>query len=233
MSPHPDLIRSRLAAPQGGRALGPARAQRDPCRHRREQAAGRRHAQGRRVEPRQGRALALPRRGPIRYDPPVVFVHSLVSRSYILDLRPGNSTVEFLLGEGFDVYMLDWGVPDERDAENTIETYVDEYLAARGRGRAARERQRGGDAGRLLPRRHVRDPLRGGPRGRAGPQPRPARDARSTSARWASMVAAVRRRAGSIRTSSSTRPATCPPTRSTAASTCRRRRRRSPSTRRC
>jgi polyhydroxyalkanoate synthase len=24
--------------------------------------------------------------------------------------------------------MLDWGVPDERDAENTIETYVDEYL---------------------------------------------------------------------------------------------------------
>ena len=66
--------------------------------------------------------------GPIRYDPPVVFVHSLVSRSYIMDLRPGNSTVEFLLGEGFDVYMLDWGIPDERDADNTIETYVDEYL---------------------------------------------------------------------------------------------------------
>ena len=65
---------------------------------------------------------------PIRYDPPVVFVHSLVSRSYIMDLRPGNSTVEFLLGEGFDVYMLDWGIPDERDADNTIETYVDEYL---------------------------------------------------------------------------------------------------------
>ena len=41
--------------------------------------------------------------GPIRYDPPVVFVHSLVSRSYILDLRPGSSTVEFLLNEGFDV----------------------------------------------------------------------------------------------------------------------------------
>ncbi len=66
--------------------------------------------------------------GPIRYDPPVVFVHSLVSRSYIMDLRPGNSTVEFLLREGFDVYMLDWGIPDERDAENTLETYVDEYL---------------------------------------------------------------------------------------------------------
>jgi len=68
------------------------------------------------------------RGGPIRYDPPIVFVHSLVSRSYIMDLRPGNSTVEFLLGQGFDVCMLDWGVPDERDADNTIETYVDEYL---------------------------------------------------------------------------------------------------------
>ena len=68
------------------------------------------------------------RGGPIRHDPPVLFVHSLVSRSYIMDLRPGNSTVEFLLGEGFDVSMLDWGVPDERDADNAIETYVDEYL---------------------------------------------------------------------------------------------------------
>jgi polyhydroxyalkanoate synthase len=66
--------------------------------------------------------------GPIRRAQPLVFVHSLVSRSYILDLRPGSSTVEFFLGRGFDVFMLDWGVPDERDAENTIETYVDEYL---------------------------------------------------------------------------------------------------------
>ena len=68
------------------------------------------------------------RGGEIRHDPPVLFVHSLVSRSYIMDLRPGNSTVEFLLDQGFDVSMLDWGVPDERDAGNTIETYVDEYL---------------------------------------------------------------------------------------------------------
>ena len=68
------------------------------------------------------------RGGTIRHHPPVVFVHSLVSRSYIMDLRPGSSTVEFLLDQGFDVSMLDWGVPDERDADNTIETYVDEYL---------------------------------------------------------------------------------------------------------
>ena len=65
---------------------------------------------------------------PIRYGPPVVIVHSLVSRSYILDLRPGNSTVEYLVDSGLDVFMLDWGVPDERDADNTLETYVDGYL---------------------------------------------------------------------------------------------------------
>jgi len=64
----------------------------------------------------------------IRFATPVVLVHSLVSRSFILDLRPGNSLVEFLRDFGFDVYLVDWGVPDELDAENTLETYVDEYL---------------------------------------------------------------------------------------------------------
>ena len=97
---------------------------------------------------------------PIRYDPPLVFVHSLVSRSYILDLRPGNSAVEFLVAQGFDVFLVDWGVPDERDAENTIETYVDEYLPRAIARRAARERLRGGDARRLLPRRDLRCALR-------------------------------------------------------------------------
>jgi polyhydroxyalkanoate synthase len=79
----------------------------------------------------------------VRFAPPVLFVHSLVSRSYIMDLRPGSSTIEYLLGRGFDVYMLDWGVPDERDADNTLELYVDEYLphavAALRRESAARE----------------------------------------------------------------------------------------------
>jgi polyhydroxyalkanoate synthase len=78
---------------------------------------------------KRGRAeLWRYRGGQIRYSPPVVFVHSLVSRSYILDLRPGSSTVEYLLGQGLDVFMLDWGVPDERDANNTLETYIDEYM---------------------------------------------------------------------------------------------------------
>jgi polyhydroxyalkanoate synthase len=63
-----------------------------------------------------------------RYRPPVLIVHSLVSKSYILDLLPGNSFVEFMLDEGFDVFLLDWVPADPADAENTLETYVDHYI---------------------------------------------------------------------------------------------------------
>jgi polyhydroxyalkanoate synthase subunit PhaC len=69
------------------------------------------------------------------WSPPLFIVFSLVSRSYILDLRPGNSFIEHLLNAGFDVFLLDWGVPDERDSGNTLEDYVDGYLPA-GIGRA-------------------------------------------------------------------------------------------------
>jgi polyhydroxyalkanoate synthase len=63
-----------------------------------------------------------------RFANPVLMVMSLVSRSYIFDLRPGNSLVEYMLGRGFDVYVLDWGIPDHLDADNTISTYTDDYL---------------------------------------------------------------------------------------------------------
>jgi polyhydroxyalkanoate synthase len=66
----------------------------------------------------------------VRFSPPLLIVFSLFSRSYILDLQPGNSFVERLLAAGFDVYLLDWGVPDERDAANQLEDYVDDYIPA-------------------------------------------------------------------------------------------------------
>ena len=68
------------------------------------------------------------RGGPVRFDEPLLIVTSLVSRSYILDLLPGSSSVEFLRNHGFDVFMVDWGIPDELDAANTYESYIDEYL---------------------------------------------------------------------------------------------------------
>jgi polyhydroxyalkanoate synthase len=61
---------------------------------------------------------------------PVLIVMSLISRSYILDLYPGASFVAALRDAGLDVYLLDWGIPDEREAGNGLSTYVDEILPA-------------------------------------------------------------------------------------------------------
>jgi polyhydroxyalkanoate synthase subunit PhaC len=59
---------------------------------------------------------------------PLLIVHSLISRSYILDLIPGNSFVEYLLDQGFDVYLTDWGVPSEADARLSLDDYVLDFL---------------------------------------------------------------------------------------------------------
>jgi polyhydroxyalkanoate synthase len=63
-----------------------------------------------------------------RHPVPVLLVFALINRPDIFDLRPGNSFVEFLLDEGFDVFLLDWGVPDDADADLGIEAYVCDAL---------------------------------------------------------------------------------------------------------
>jgi polyhydroxyalkanoate synthase subunit PhaC len=63
-----------------------------------------------------------------RIRPPLLLVMSLVSKPYVLDLRPGNSFIEALVARGFDVYSLDWGIPDAVESQNSFETYCDEYL---------------------------------------------------------------------------------------------------------
>lgn len=60
--------------------------------------------------------------------PPLLVVFSLVSRSYILDLQPGNSFVEHLQSAGFDVFLIDWTPADERHADDRLEDYADGYL---------------------------------------------------------------------------------------------------------
>jgi len=51
--------------------------------------------------------------------PPVLLVPSLINRWYVLDLRPGASLVETLVAAGLDVYLIDWGVPDDEDRHLT------------------------------------------------------------------------------------------------------------------
>jgi polyhydroxyalkanoate synthase len=62
------------------------------------------------------------------YRVPVLLIMSLVSKPYILDLTPGQSLVEFLLKQGFDVYMIDWGVPREQDHVLRFEDYILDFI---------------------------------------------------------------------------------------------------------
>jgi polyhydroxyalkanoate synthase len=59
-----------------------------------------------------------------RHAVPLLLVFALINRPEIFDLRPGGSLVEFLLEEGFDVFLVDWGVPDEEDADTGFDEYV-------------------------------------------------------------------------------------------------------------
>jgi polyhydroxyalkanoate synthase len=59
-----------------------------------------------------------------RYRVPLLLVFALINRPDIFDLRPGSSFVEFLLAEGFDVFLLDWGYPEEEDSDMGLDNYV-------------------------------------------------------------------------------------------------------------
>ena len=59
---------------------------------------------------------------------PILIVYALINRPYILDLMPGNSFIEHLVGEGYDVYMLDWGIPGDEDKDMSFEDYVLDYI---------------------------------------------------------------------------------------------------------
>ncbi|MGG1677172.1 alpha/beta fold hydrolase [Neobacillus sp. NRS-1170] len=63
-----------------------------------------------------------------KYDIPIFFVFSLMNRAYILDLAPGTSTIESLVNEGYDVYLLDWGIPGHEDKDLNLEDYVENYI---------------------------------------------------------------------------------------------------------
>ena len=63
-----------------------------------------------------------------RHQVPLLLVFALMNRPYILDLRPGNSFVEFLIANGFDVYLLDWGSPGLEDKDLKFDDYTLEYM---------------------------------------------------------------------------------------------------------
>lgn len=60
---------------------------------------------------------------------PILLVPSLINKYYILDLLPKKSYVDFLVKQGFKVYLIDWGVVDDADKFLTLEKYIETYLA--------------------------------------------------------------------------------------------------------
>jgi polyhydroxyalkanoate synthase len=65
---------------------------------------------------------------PKKYKTPLLFVYALINKSYILDLQPGNSFVEYWLDQGHDVYLVDWGEPTDEDRYLELDTIIDVYL---------------------------------------------------------------------------------------------------------
>jgi polyhydroxyalkanoate synthase len=59
---------------------------------------------------------------------PILFVYALINRSYILDLQPDKSWIRNLLGQGFDIYLIDWKTPAQVDKYVSFDDYVNEYL---------------------------------------------------------------------------------------------------------
>lgn len=86
--------------------------------------------------PLEGGARLLHFRGTATIAKPILLVPSMINRWYVLDLRPGASLVEALVGAGFDVWLLDWGTPQPEDK------YLDWDSVLRRLGRAVRRVQR-------------------------------------------------------------------------------------------
>ncbi|MBX3427163.1 MAG: alpha/beta fold hydrolase [Pirellulales bacterium] len=59
---------------------------------------------------------------------PLLLVFAIMNRPYVLDLRPGHSFVEYMLRHGYDVYLLDWGIPGPEDKDHQFDDYALEYL---------------------------------------------------------------------------------------------------------
>lgn len=80
---------------------------------------------------------------PLLHPTPVLLIPSLINRHYVLDLLPGRSFVQFLVEQGHDVFLIDWGTPGPEDRFLTFETFCDRYIrrALRATCRAAGQAQ--------------------------------------------------------------------------------------------
>ncbi len=63
-----------------------------------------------------------------RHPVPLLLVFAAINRPFLFDLRPGFSFIEFMLEQGFDVYLFDWGEVGPEDSEMQLDDYGAEYV---------------------------------------------------------------------------------------------------------
>ncbi len=63
-----------------------------------------------------------------RHSIPILLVYALINKPFIFDLVPNRSFVKYMLDQGFDIYLLDWGSPGLEDKNTTFDDYVAQYL---------------------------------------------------------------------------------------------------------
>jgi poly[(R)-3-hydroxyalkanoate] polymerase subunit PhaC len=61
---------------------------------------------------------------------PLVIVPPVINKFYVMDLAPGRSMVEYLVGQGLQVFMISWRNPDARHAKWDLDTYGQAILDA-------------------------------------------------------------------------------------------------------
>lgn len=65
---------------------------------------------------------------PKKHRIPVLILYALINKSYILDMSPESSLIRYLVDNGFDVYMVDWGTPDIEDQDISFSELVLDYV---------------------------------------------------------------------------------------------------------
>lgn len=64
------------------------------------------------------------------YQRPLLMVPPCINKYYILDLQPGNSMIEYLVSQGFTVFVTSWRnpLPDDKDGieKSTWDDYIEE-----------------------------------------------------------------------------------------------------------
>jgi polyhydroxyalkanoate synthase len=61
---------------------------------------------------------------------PLLIVPPVINKFYVMDLAPGRSMVEYLVGAGYQVFMISWRNPDARHAKWDLDTYGQAVLDA-------------------------------------------------------------------------------------------------------